>query len=109
MPRAGDGCNILFLERGDAIRIEEVVYRGVGHPQAAAGIRRGGGLLLGQRPGARRLERPLTHLHLLSAARRDYLAAGEDPSVKTFIIEARGEPIGMATTLTSAATAANWA
>src|SRR5215204_2474144 len=24
MPRAGDGCNILFLERGDTIRIEEV-------------------------------------------------------------------------------------
>src|SRR5215211_5339426 len=33
----------------------------------------------------------------LSAARRDYLARWEDPSVKTFIIEARGEPIGMAT------------
>ncbi|HEY6711522.1 MAG TPA: GNAT family N-acetyltransferase [Rubrobacter sp.] len=33
----------------------------------------------------------------LSAARRDYLARWEDPSVKTFIIEALGEPIGMAT------------
>ena len=33
----------------------------------------------------------------LSAARRDYLARWEDRSVKTFIIEAEGEPIGMAT------------
>jgi RimJ/RimL family protein N-acetyltransferase len=33
----------------------------------------------------------------LSAARRDYLARWEDPGVKTFIIEAAGEPIGMAT------------
>jgi RimJ/RimL family protein N-acetyltransferase len=33
----------------------------------------------------------------LSAARRDYLARWEDPSVKTFIMEARGEPIGMIT------------
>ena len=33
----------------------------------------------------------------LSAARRDYLARWDEPSVKTFIIEAEGEPIGMAT------------
>jgi RimJ/RimL family protein N-acetyltransferase len=33
----------------------------------------------------------------LPAARRDYLARWEDPAVKTFIIEAGGEPIGMAT------------
>jgi RimJ/RimL family protein N-acetyltransferase len=33
----------------------------------------------------------------LSAARRDYLARWEDPHVKTFIMEAEGEPIGMAT------------
>lgn len=33
----------------------------------------------------------------LSAARRDYLARWEDPNVKTFIMEARGEPIGMVT------------
>ena len=33
----------------------------------------------------------------LSAARRDYLARWEDRSVKTFIIEAEGDPIGMAT------------
>jgi len=32
-----------------------------------------------------------------SAARRDYLARWEEPSVKTFIIEAEEEPIGMAT------------
>jgi RimJ/RimL family protein N-acetyltransferase len=33
----------------------------------------------------------------LSAARRDYLARWEDPSVKTFIMETTGEPIGMIT------------
>jgi len=33
----------------------------------------------------------------LSAARRDYLARWEDPSVKTFIMEAEGGPIGMVT------------
>ena len=33
----------------------------------------------------------------LSAARRDYLSRWEDRSVKTFIIEADDEPIGMAT------------
>ncbi len=33
----------------------------------------------------------------LSAAHRDYLARWEDPGVKTFIIEAAQEPIGMAT------------
>src|SRR5215210_1424922 len=33
----------------------------------------------------------------LSAARRDYLARWDDPGVKTFIIEASGDPIGMAT------------
>ena len=33
----------------------------------------------------------------LSAARRDYLARWEDPAVKTFIMEAENEPIGMVT------------
>jgi RimJ/RimL family protein N-acetyltransferase len=33
----------------------------------------------------------------LSAARRDYLSRWEDPNVKTFIMEAEDEPIGMAT------------
>lgn len=33
----------------------------------------------------------------LSAARRDYLSRWTDSSVKTFMIEAGGEPIGMAT------------
>ena len=33
----------------------------------------------------------------LSAARRDYLARWEDPTVKTFIMEAEDRPIGMAT------------
>ncbi|HZC83142.1 MAG TPA: GNAT family N-acetyltransferase, partial [Rubrobacter sp.] len=32
-----------------------------------------------------------------SAARRDYLARWEDPNVKTFIMEAESEPIGMVT------------
>ncbi|MDQ3791957.1 MAG: GNAT family N-acetyltransferase [Actinomycetota bacterium] len=33
----------------------------------------------------------------LSGARRDYLARWEDPRVKTFIMEAEDEPIGMVT------------
>lgn len=33
----------------------------------------------------------------LSAARRDYLSRWADSSIKTFMIEAEGEPIGMAT------------
>ena len=33
----------------------------------------------------------------LSAARRDYLARWEDPNVKTFIMEAEDEAVGMAT------------
>ena len=33
----------------------------------------------------------------LSAAKRDYLSRWADSSVKTFMIEAEGEPIGMAT------------
>jgi RimJ/RimL family protein N-acetyltransferase len=33
----------------------------------------------------------------LSAARRDYLARWEEPGTKTFIIEAGGGPVGMAT------------
>jgi RimJ/RimL family protein N-acetyltransferase len=99
MLRAGEGYNILYLERGDAIRIEkvkalqgesvnlrppresdvEVVYSWDRDPELAAWNGRS----------------PISIS--LSAARRDYLARWEDPSVKTFIIEARGEPIGMAT------------
>jgi RimJ/RimL family protein N-acetyltransferase len=99
MPRAGDGCNILYLERGDTIRIEEVktlqgesvilrppresdvevVYSWDRDPELAAWNGRS----------------PISISQ--SAARRDYLARWEDPSIKTFIIEARGEPIGMAT------------
>ena len=99
MPRGGDGCNILYLERGDTIRIKEVktlqgesvvlrppresdvevVYSWDRDPELAAWNGRS----------------PISIS--LSAARRDYLARWEDPSVKTFIIEARGEPIGMAT------------
>lgn len=33
----------------------------------------------------------------LSAARRDYLARWKDKSIKTLMIEAQGEPVGMAT------------
>jgi RimJ/RimL family protein N-acetyltransferase len=99
MPLAGDGCNILYLERGDAIRVEEVkalqgesvilrppresdvevVYSWDRDPELAAWNGRS----------------PISIS--LSAARRDYLARWEDQSVKTFIIEARGDPIGMAT------------
>jgi len=99
MPRTPDGCNILYLERGDTIHIEEaqalqgesvtlrppretdvdLVYSWDRDPELAAWNGRS----------------PISIS--LSAARRDYLARWEDPSVKTFIIEARGEPIGMAT------------
>ena len=99
MPRAGDGCNILYLERGNTIHLEEaqalqgesvtlrppresdveVVYAWDRDPELAAWNGRS----------------PISIS--LSAARRDYLARWEDPSVKTFIIEACGEPIGMAT------------
>src|SRR5215210_856141 len=99
MPRAGDGCNILYLERGDTIRIEEVkalqgesvilrppresdvevVYSWDRDPELAAWNGRS----------------PISIS--LSAARRDYLARWEDPGVKTFIMEAEGEPIGMVT------------
>ena len=99
MLRTGDGCNILFLERGGTIHIEEaqalqgesvilrppresdveVVYSWDRDPELAAWNGRS----------------PISIS--LSAARRDYLARWEDQSVKTFIIEARGEPIGMAT------------
>ena len=99
MPRVGDGCTILFLERGGTIHIEEaqalqgrsvilrppresdveVVYSWDRDPELAAWNGRS----------------PISIS--LSAARRDYLARWEDPSVKTFIIEAREEPIGMAT------------
>jgi RimJ/RimL family protein N-acetyltransferase len=99
MPRAGNGCNISVLERGEAIHIEEVhalqgesvtlrppresdvevVYSWDRDPELAAWNGRS----------------PISIS--LSAARRDYLARWEDPSVKTFIIEASGEPIGMAT------------
>src|SRR5215211_6289104 len=99
MLRTGDGCNILYLERGDNIRIEEVkalqgesvilrppresdvevVYSWDRDPELAAWNGRS----------------PISIS--LSAARRDYLARWEDPSVRTFIMEAEGEPIGMVT------------
>ncbi len=99
MPRAADGCNILVLERGETIHTEEaqalsgqsvilrppresdveVVYSWDRDPELAAWNGRS----------------PISIS--LSAARRDYLARWEDPGVKTFIIEASGGPIGMAT------------
>ena len=99
MPRAGGGCNILVLERGATIHTEEaqalsgqsvllrpprasdveVVYSWDRDPELAAWNGRS----------------PISIS--LSAARRDYLARWEDPGVKTFIIEASGDPIGMAT------------
>jgi len=99
MPRAADGCNISVLERGVTIHTEEaqalsgqsvilrppmesdveVVYSWDRDPELAAWNGRS----------------PISIS--LSAARRDYLARWEDPGVKTFIIEASGDPIGMAT------------
>src|SRR5688572_28042033 len=99
MARAGDGCNILFLERGDTIRIEEVkalhgesaivrppresdvevVYSWDRDPELAAWNGRS----------------PISIS--LSAARRDHQARREDPNVRMLILEGREEPIGMAT------------
>jgi len=99
MPLTGNGCNIPVLKRGETIRKEEVsalqgqsvilrppresdvevVYSWDRDPELAAWNGRS----------------PISIS--LPAARRDYLARWEDPAVKTFIIEARGEPIGMAT------------
>src|SRR5215211_8929762 len=65
MPRAGNGCNIPVRERRDHTHGRgKDTTRGVGDPQTATGVRRGRGLLMGQGPGARRLERALTDLHL---------------------------------------------
>jgi RimJ/RimL family protein N-acetyltransferase len=94
-----DGYNILVEARGETIHAEEekllegqavklrpprdsdveAVYRWDRDPELAAWN--------GRSPIATSL----------SAARRDYLARWEDPGVKTFIIEAAQEPIGMAT------------
>ena len=99
VPLAGYRCNITILERGDTIHIEEVqalqgksvilrppresdvgvVYSWDRDPELAAWNGRS----------------PISISR--SAARRDYLARWEDPGLRTFIIEARGEPIGMAT------------
>jgi RimJ/RimL family protein N-acetyltransferase len=99
MPRAGNGCNIPTRERGGIIHTEEAevlqgesitlrppresdvdaVYSWDRDPELAAWNGRS----------------PISIS--LSAARRDYLSRWEDPGVKTFIIEARGEPIGMVT------------
>ena len=94
-----DGYNILVSARGETIHAEEerllkgesvilrpprdsdveAVYRWDKDPELAAWNGRS----------------PISIS--LSAARRDYLARWEDPGVKTFIIEAAQEPIGMAT------------
>ncbi len=99
MLRTGNGCNIPVFERGEAIHAEEektlrgesvvlrppresdveAVYSWDRDPELAAWNGRS----------------PISIS--LSAARRDYLARWEDPGVKTFIMEASGEPIGMAT------------
>jgi RimJ/RimL family protein N-acetyltransferase len=99
MPGARYGYIIVFSARGATIHAEEekllkgesvilrpprdsdveVVYRWDKDPELAAWNGRS----------------PLSIS--LSAARRDYLARWEDPGVKTFIIEAAQEPIGMAT------------
>jgi RimJ/RimL family protein N-acetyltransferase len=99
MLRTGHGYNILVSERGATIHTEEeralwgesvtlrpprasdveAVYSWDRDPELAAWNGRS----------------PISVS--LSAARRDYLARWEDPGVKTFIIEAAGDPIGMAT------------
>ena len=99
MLRTRNGCNILVSTRGETIHAEEekallgeyvilrppresdveAVYSWDKDPELAAWNGRS----------------PISIS--LSAAHRDYLARWEDPGVKTFIIEAAEEPIGMAT------------
>src|SRR5215204_4194123 len=96
---AGDGCNIPVLKEGDAIHTKEmevlkgesVILRPPREPDVEAVYSWDRDPELAAWNG----RSPIAIS--LSAARRDYLARWEDPSVKTFIIEARGEPIGMAT------------
>ena len=94
-----DGYNILFQARGEAIHAEEErVLRGrsvILRPPEGSDVEAVYSWDRDPELAAWNGRSPISIS--LSAARRDYLARWEDPSVKTFIIEAAEEPIGMAT------------
>jgi len=96
---APDGYNILFQARGEAIHAEEEkVLRGrsvILRPPEESDVEAVYSWDKDPELAAWNGRSPLSIS--LSAARRDYLARWEDPGVKTFIIEAAQEPIGMAT------------
>ena len=94
-----DGYNILFQARGETIHAEEErVLRGrsvILRPPEGSDVEAVYSWDKDPELAAWNGRSPLSIS--LSAARRDYLARWEDPGVKTFIIEAAQEPIGMAT------------
>ena len=99
MLRTGRGYNILVSERGATIYTEEErALRGESvtlRPPRASDVEAVYSWDRDPELAAWNGRSPISVS--LSAARRDYLARWEDPGVKTFIIEAAGDPIGMAT------------
>ena len=99
MLRTGHGYNILVSERGATIYTEEErALRGESvtlRPPRASDVEAVYSWDRDPELAAWNGRSPISVS--LSAARRDYLARWEDPGVKTFIIEAAGDPIGMAT------------
>ncbi|MDQ3863796.1 MAG: GNAT family N-acetyltransferase [Actinomycetota bacterium] len=99
MPRAGNGCNIPVLEEGEIIHTEEEeALRGESvtlRPPRASDVELVYSWDRDPELAAWNGRSPISIS--LSAARRDYLSRWEDSGVKTFIIEAQGHPIGMAT------------
>ncbi len=99
MPNGPDGCNISVSERGAAIRVEELeALSGESvtlRPPRESDVEAAYSWDRDPELAAWNGRAPISIS--LSAARRDYLARWEDPSVKTFIIETAGDPIGMAT------------
>ena len=93
------GCNIVFCEKGAAIHAEGIeVLRGqsvVLRPPRESDVEAAYAWDRDPELAAWNGRSPIKVS--FSAARRDYLTRWEDPSVKTFIIEAEEEPIGMAT------------
>jgi RimJ/RimL family protein N-acetyltransferase len=97
---ACDGCNIVVPQReGVAIHAEEVeVLRGesvILRPPRESDVEAAYAWDRDPELAAWNGRTPISIS--LSAARRDYLARWEDPGVKTFIMEAENEPIGMVT------------
>jgi RimJ/RimL family protein N-acetyltransferase len=97
--RAADACYISVFERGEAIHAEEEkVLRGesvILRPPRESDVEAVYSWDRDPELAAWNGRSPISIS--LSAARRDYLARWDDPNIKTFIIEAAGEPIGMAT------------